>query len=128
VFDQVTELPERATFQAALEAALVHVQEKSRPAVLLLLGPDDFGWVNDRLDRRAGDLVLREIATVLRGGLRTHDHIARLRRRDLLRHPARHDARGRPLGRGERGSPPGGPPLPREDPAPRLQRRRRGRG
>ena len=77
VFDQVTELPERATFQAALEAALVHVKEKSRPAVLLLLGPDDFGWVNDRLDRRAGDLVLREIATVLRAGLRTHDHVAR---------------------------------------------------
>ena len=77
VFDQVTELPERATFQAALEAALVHAREKSRTAVLLLLGPDDFGWVNDRLDRRAGDLVLREIATVLRGGLRTHDHIAR---------------------------------------------------
>ena len=77
VFDQVTGLPERATFQAALEAALAHVEEKSRPAVLLLLGPDDFGWVNDRLDRRAGDLVLREIATVLRGGLRTHDHVAR---------------------------------------------------
>jgi diguanylate cyclase (GGDEF)-like protein len=77
VFDQVTELPERATFQAALEAALAQVQEKSRPAALLLLGPDDFGWVNDRLDRRAGDQVLREIATVLRGGLRNHDHIAR---------------------------------------------------
>jgi len=77
VFDQVTELPERANFQAALEAALGHVKEKSRAAVLLLLGPDDFGWVNDRLDRRAGDLVLREIASVLRGGLRTHDHIAR---------------------------------------------------
>jgi diguanylate cyclase (GGDEF)-like protein len=77
VVDQVTELPERVTFQAALDSALLLVTEKSRPAVLLLLGPDDFGWVNDRLDRRAGDLVLREIATVLRGGLRTHDHIAR---------------------------------------------------
>jgi PleD family two-component response regulator len=50
VFDQVTELPERANFQATLEAALARVEEKSRPAVLLLLGPDDFGWVNDRLD------------------------------------------------------------------------------
>jgi len=77
VFDQVTELPERANFVATLEAALAHVQEESRPAVLLLLGPDDFGWVNDRLDRRSGDHVLREVATVLRGGLRNHDHIAR---------------------------------------------------
>jgi diguanylate cyclase (GGDEF)-like protein len=77
VFDQVTDLPERTNFQAALEAALAHAKEKSRPAVLVLLGPDDFGWVNDRLDRRAGDLVLREIASVLRGSVRTHDHIAR---------------------------------------------------
>jgi diguanylate cyclase (GGDEF)-like protein len=77
VFDQVTELPERNNFQAALEGALTHVRDHSRPTVLLLLGPDDFGWVNDRLDRRAGDQVLREVATVLRAGLRTHDHIAR---------------------------------------------------
>ena len=77
VFDQVTELPERSHFQADLETALAHVQEKEHAAVLLLLGPDDFGWVNDRLDRRSGDQVLREIATVLRGGLRSHDHIAR---------------------------------------------------
>ncbi len=77
VFDQVTELPERANFQAALESALAQVQEKTRPAVLLLLGPDDFGWVNDRLDRHSGDQVLREIATLLRAGLRSHDHIAR---------------------------------------------------
>jgi diguanylate cyclase (GGDEF)-like protein len=77
VFDQVTELPDRAHFQTELGAALAHVQEKGIPAVLLLLGPDDFGWVNDRLDRRTGDQVLREIATVLRGGLRSHDHVAR---------------------------------------------------
>jgi hydrogenase-4 transcriptional activator len=76
-FDHVTELPERANFQAELEAALAHVQERALPAVLLLLGPDDFGWVNDRLDRRSGDQVLREIATVLRAGLRSQDHVAR---------------------------------------------------
>jgi diguanylate cyclase (GGDEF)-like protein len=74
-FDQVTELPERASFQAELEAVLVH--EKALPAVLLLLSPDDFGWVNERLDRRSGDQVLREIATSLRGGLRSQDHVAR---------------------------------------------------
>jgi diguanylate cyclase (GGDEF)-like protein len=77
LLDQVTELPDRAHFQAEIEAALAHVQEKKRPAVLLLLGPDDFGWVNERLDRRSGDLVLREVATVLRAGLRSRDHVAR---------------------------------------------------
>ncbi len=77
VFDQVTELPDRAHFQAELLAALAHVQQKELPAVLVLLSPDDFGWVNERLDRRTGDLVLREIANLLRSGLRSHDHVAR---------------------------------------------------
>ena len=75
--DNVTGLPDRAQFQAELEAALAHVGEAGLPAVLLLLGPDDFGWVNERLDRRSGDRVLREVATGLRGGLRSHDHVAR---------------------------------------------------
>jgi diguanylate cyclase (GGDEF)-like protein len=76
-FDQVTELPERDSFQDALEATLAHAEDKALPAVLLLLGPDDFSWVNDRLDRRSGDQVLREIANGLRTALRSHDHVAR---------------------------------------------------
>jgi diguanylate cyclase (GGDEF)-like protein len=77
LIDQVTELPDRPHFQAEVDSALAHVQETGRPAVLLLLGPDDFAWVNDRLDRRSGDQVLREVAVVLRAGLRSHDHVAR---------------------------------------------------
>jgi diguanylate cyclase (GGDEF)-like protein len=77
LFDQVTELPDRAHFQGEIDAALAQVQERRRPAALLLLGPDDFGWVNERLDRRSGDQVLREVAIVLRAGLRSQDHVAR---------------------------------------------------
>ncbi len=77
LFDQVTGLPERREFQAELEAALASGAGTGRPVVLLLLGPDDFGWVNDRLDRRSGDRVLREIATGLRSALRNQDHVAR---------------------------------------------------
>ena len=76
-FDHVTELPDRASFQVELEAAIAQVQERGLSAILLLLGPDDFGWVNERLDRRSGDQVLREIATVLRAGLRSQDLVAR---------------------------------------------------
>jgi diguanylate cyclase (GGDEF)-like protein len=75
--DQVTGLPDRAEFQAALEAALARAEETGLPAAVLLLGPDDFGWVNERLDRRSGDVVLREIATGLEAELRSHDHVAR---------------------------------------------------
>src|SRR6185295_7685263 len=73
----VTGLPDRAEFQAELESSMLHVEESGLPAVLLLLGPDDFGWVNERLDRRSGDRVLREVASGLRAGLRSHDHVAR---------------------------------------------------
>jgi diguanylate cyclase (GGDEF)-like protein len=76
-FDQLTELPDRASFQAELESALAHAHEDRAPVVLIQLGPDDFGWVNQRLDRRSGDEVLREIAGLLRTGLRAEDYVAR---------------------------------------------------
>ena len=77
VFDPVTGLPGRAELQAELEVALAHAEERQAPSILVLFGPDDFGWVNERLDRRSGDRVLREIATAVRGGLRSQDHVAR---------------------------------------------------
>ena len=77
LFDQVTGLPQRPEFQAELDLALSEAAERKLPAMLILLGPDNFGWVNERLDRRSGDLVLGEIATALRGSLRSRDHVAR---------------------------------------------------
>jgi diguanylate cyclase (GGDEF)-like protein len=77
LFDQVTGLPQRPEFQAELDMALADAVERKLQAVLILLGPDNFGWVNERLDRRSGDLVLGEIATALRASLRSHDHVAR---------------------------------------------------
>ncbi|HVO09900.1 MAG TPA: sigma 54-interacting transcriptional regulator [Vicinamibacteria bacterium] len=77
LLDHVTGLPERREFQHELEAALAQAQAAGRPLVLLLLGPDDFGWVNERLDRRSGDRVLREIAFRLRAAVRRQDQVAR---------------------------------------------------
>jgi len=77
LFDQVTGLPQRPEFQAELDMALADAVERKLHAVLILLAPDNFGWVNERLDRRSGDLVLGEIATALRASLRSRDHVAR---------------------------------------------------
>jgi diguanylate cyclase (GGDEF)-like protein len=77
LFDQVTGLPERPEFQVELDSALMQAEEGKLQTTLVLIGPNDFGWVNERLDRRSGDLVLREIATGLRASLRSHDHVAR---------------------------------------------------
>ncbi|MCM2254199.1 MAG: sigma 54-interacting transcriptional regulator [Vicinamibacteria bacterium] len=75
--DPVTGLPERSEFQIELGAAFARAKETGLPFVLLLLGPEDFGWVNERLHRRSGDRALREIATVLRSAVRSRDHVAR---------------------------------------------------
>jgi diguanylate cyclase (GGDEF)-like protein len=77
LFDQVTGLPQRPEFQAELEIALADAVDRKLHAVLILLGPDNFGWVNERLDRRSGDVVLGEIAAALRASLRSRDHVAR---------------------------------------------------
>ncbi|HXY42457.1 MAG TPA: GGDEF domain-containing protein, partial [Vicinamibacteria bacterium] len=77
LLDHVTGLPERREFHHELEAALGQAQAVGRSLVLLLLGPDDFGWVNERLDRRSGDRVLREIALRLRAAVRRQDQVAR---------------------------------------------------
>jgi diguanylate cyclase (GGDEF)-like protein len=77
VLDPVTGLPDRAEFQAELETSLARGEDTGATTVLLFLGPDDFSWVNERLDRRSGDRVLREIAAGLRAALRSHDHVGR---------------------------------------------------
>jgi hydrogenase-4 transcriptional activator len=77
VFDHVTGLPDRVAFQSEVEDALIELGRTERPVLLMLLAPDDFVWVNDRLGRRSGDRVLREIGTGLRAGVRSHDHVAR---------------------------------------------------
>jgi diguanylate cyclase (GGDEF)-like protein len=77
LFDQVTGLPQRPEFQAELDVAITEAVDRNLPAVLILVAPDNFGWVNERLDRRSGDLVLGEIATALRASLRSRDHVAR---------------------------------------------------
>jgi hydrogenase-4 transcriptional activator len=75
--DEVTGLPERRELDHELGGGLAHAAASGRPLTLLLLGPDDFGWVNERLDRRAGDRVLREIAVRLRAAVRRQDHVTR---------------------------------------------------
>jgi hydrogenase-4 transcriptional activator len=75
--DRVTGLPKRSEFDAALAEALARAKEEALPVALLLLGPEEFGLVNERLDRHSGDRVLLEIATLLRARLRSGDHVAR---------------------------------------------------
>jgi diguanylate cyclase (GGDEF)-like protein len=71
--DDLTGLPNRRHFQERLSAELARVGREGVPVSLLLLDVDDFKTVNDTHGHAAGDAVLRELAGVLREGVRTAD-------------------------------------------------------
>jgi diguanylate cyclase (GGDEF)-like protein len=72
--DELTGLPNRASFVEQLERAL----EVSRPGAVLILDLDGFKEINDALGHGIGDLVLVEIAARLETCMREGDVIARL--------------------------------------------------
>jgi diguanylate cyclase (GGDEF)-like protein len=71
--DDLTGLPNRRHFHEHLSAELARVAREAVPVSLLLLDVDDFKSVNDTLGHSAGDGVLRELAGVLRDGVRIAD-------------------------------------------------------
>jgi diguanylate cyclase (GGDEF)-like protein len=75
--DPVTGLPSRAEFQVDLERALDAGLEDERPLTLLMINPNDFNALNDRMNRVDVDQVVREIADRLRACHRRSDQVAR---------------------------------------------------
>jgi|BEDMetMinimDraft_2_1075160.scaffolds.fasta_scaffold00706_5 diguanylate cyclase (GGDEF)-like protein len=73
--DPVTGLPNRRTFQLALQRAFT---DQAGSAALLILDIDRFKTINDSLGHAIGDALLGLVAQRLRGGLRPADHLARL--------------------------------------------------
>ena len=75
--DPVTGLADRKAFQAVLNDQIERAQKDSTPLSLLLINPDQFAGINERLGREAGDQCVREISERLRPGLRMTDFVAR---------------------------------------------------
>jgi diguanylate cyclase (GGDEF)-like protein len=76
--DALTGLLSRSRFEERLAAAILHAQLEGRRLCLIYMDLDRFKQVNDELGHAAGDRVLREAASRLRGALRAQDASARL--------------------------------------------------
>jgi diguanylate cyclase (GGDEF)-like protein/PAS domain S-box-containing protein len=76
--DSLTGLPNRTLLFDRLEQSIRSARRGEQTVALLLLDLDLFKEVNDTLGHEAGDVVLREVASRLRGVLRASDTIARL--------------------------------------------------
>jgi diguanylate cyclase (GGDEF)-like protein len=77
-FDPLTGVPNRQHFSEQLTRATARARRDGRQCTLLFLDLDDFKDVNDTLGHDAGDHLLKELATRLRGAIRTGDTVARL--------------------------------------------------
>ena len=75
--DELTGLYNRRRFQEAMISEVERSRRFGHPVGLVLLDLDDFKTVNDTYGHQQGDLVLREVARVLRESSREIDEPAR---------------------------------------------------
>lgn len=77
ITDELTGLYNRRHLWNALEAELVRARRKKAPMSVLLFDIDHFKLLNDRWGHEAGDLVLQNLAQVVRRVVRGTDVVAR---------------------------------------------------
>jgi len=76
--DVVTGVPNRAAFEERMAEELERWRRFKTPVSMLIWDIDRFKKVNDTYGHRAGDRVLREVASCFAGRLRASDFIARI--------------------------------------------------
>lgn len=76
--DSLTSLPNRALFMERLSRAIIRSDRRRFFSAVLFLDLDRFKVVNDSLSHEAGDKLLIQVASRLRGCLRPEDTVARL--------------------------------------------------
>lgn len=76
--DELTRLPNRASFNRQLESMLEEVRDGVQTHALLFLDLDRFKVVNDTCGHAAGDTLLKEVCQLFSHSLRDSDTLARL--------------------------------------------------
>ena len=77
ITDQLTGMFNRRYFDYRLNEEILRAQRYHRPLSLLMLDIDYFKQINDKFGHPAGDFVLKQIARVIRAGLRQIDIVCR---------------------------------------------------
>jgi diguanylate cyclase (GGDEF)-like protein len=75
--DSVTGLYNRRYFEDRLQAELQRARRQQQSLALLMVDIDDFKRINDTFGHQAGDRALKEVAELLRSGVRIFDDCAR---------------------------------------------------
>ena len=76
--DGLTGLPNRSLFSKLLDQSVLQARRHKRLLAVLFLDLDRFKHINDTLGHDAGDDLLKEVASRLKGCLRESDTVARL--------------------------------------------------
>ena len=76
--DTLTDLPNRASFNARMGEAVARANESQVGAALLLVDLDRFKTINDTYGHQNGDAVITEVANRLTNAVRSNDFVARL--------------------------------------------------
>jgi diguanylate cyclase (GGDEF)-like protein len=75
--DSLTGLPNRRSTERALATSFAEADRTGKPFGVAIIDIDHFKRLNDRYGHDAGDLVLRNVAHLIRDGLRPGDHAGR---------------------------------------------------
>ncbi len=75
--DTLTQAPNRKSFEERMDREFKHLPISKTPLSLIMFDIDRFKYVNDTYGHQAGDLVLSEIARIVKSKLRDTDMIAR---------------------------------------------------
>jgi diguanylate cyclase (GGDEF)-like protein len=76
--DELTGLPNRTLFGDRVEQAILAAQREQRFPVVMLLDVNRFKEINDTLGHEPGDGLLKDLASRLRGAVRSNETLARL--------------------------------------------------